>query len=104
MEKLIELLNQFEEEKKSDNRWGLSYVGNDLVWLWNIREARLAVISKGYWFIKRLVDNDKIDFNKTYLENCCTCWWLIRYGEVNGLIMKLSISSSPIEDLIFYIK
>ena len=103
MEKLIELLNQFEEEKKSDNRWGLSYVGNDLVWLWNIREARLAVISKEYWFIKRLVDNDKIDTQKfrekakfLILSNS------IKYYEF--LIMELSIQKKPIKFLISVLK
>lgn len=62
------------------------------------------IISKRAGFIKRLVDNNKIDLDKAYLENCCMCWWFLRYGEVDGLIMKLSIRNNPIEYLTTILK
>ena len=106
MEKLIELLNQFEEEKKSDNRWGLTYIDNELIWLWNIREARLAVISKEYGFIKWLVDNNKIDFGdkirvEYYKGKQANS---IRYIWYECLLMLLSIQDNPIEFLISILK
>lgn len=110
MEKLIELLNQYEEEKKSDNHWGLTY-DNELIWLWNIREARLSVISKEYWFIKWLVDNDKIDLYMldSKAHNTDIIIELYKYENLKDkdskrLIMLLSISDTPIDDLILYLK
>ena len=110
MEKLIELLNQYEEEKKSDNHWSLTY-DNELIWLWNIREARLSVISKEYWFIKWLVDNDKIDLYMldSKAHNTDIIIELYKYENLKDkdskrLIMLLSISDTPIDDLILYLK
>ena len=72
MEKLIELLNEYEDKrhktsviaeirKQKEDR--LSYLEMN----WNYSE--LLCISNGYGFIDWLVDNDKIDRDKILKEN-----------------------------------
>ena len=121
MEKLIELLNEYEEKvKKSDNiyyrydEWWLFFIEEYEV-EWDKYKRKLYVhipilISKSFWFIKWLVDNDKIDFKKfdgysyNYLENPI---WSDNYDTVRDyktIIQWLSISDTPIEDLISYLK
>ena len=118
MKKLIELLDQY---RKQNTREFFGDDGSLVVLTWKdfIELNRLIIISKEYWFIKWLVDNDKID-----LENlqCVFSWninkWKTLMEETDGyeryewteyeatesLIMLLSISSSPIDDLISYLK
>lgn len=70
------------------------------------------VFSKRYEFIKWLVENNKINFdkvNKVYYKKiyCWTDWKYISYAEFLDeeiLIMRLSISDSPVNDLISYLK
>ena len=122
MEKLIELLLNYEEEiKKSE--WDYRYYWNMIDSLQlecrNVissqilmREERwLILISKSYGFIQRLVENDKIDKKKI---NKLIKWQEVWYGyEVQeeeyysiyeSLLMLLSISDTPIDDLILYLK
>jgi hypothetical protein len=72
-------------------------------------EATTIAISKYYWFIKWLVDNDKIDlykvsghkdkiYYKEYWEWGFTC------SDDELVIMLLAISDTPIDDLISYLK
>lgn len=115
MEKLIELLNEYEKSKTHiDYTWKIEDKSEkrmcwvEYTWAYvNEEEMERIVISKKYMFIKRLVDNDKIDFDK--------CWYCYEinstYDHYNledsqdlWLIMLLSISSSPIEDLVSYLK
>ena len=59
------------------------------------------IISKQFWFIKWLVENDKIDISKI------KCWYVYNDTEedkVKNVIMNLSISDTPIDDLISYLK
>ena len=67
-------------------------------WEWIIEEAQ--VISKKFWFIQWLIDNDKIDFDKIQIWFQLTLW----YWKYDSLLMLLSISDTPIEDLISYLK
>lgn len=100
MEKLIELLKTFEEERveklKSDV-WANDYISPRI---WTESDVtiynKLQVISKEYWFIKWLVDNDKIDIDK--LDS--------RYSKVEyePLLMLLSIQDNPIEFLVSILK
>ena len=121
MEKLIELLNEYEKkERKSEfyewEKW--------IWWEFNLfrRDTRdeewshiysdtadTYVISKKFWFIKRLVENDKIDRPKVWLkikDLWKDYWWFAIYSwiHIECLIMLLSISDTPIEDLILYLK
>jgi len=106
--KLIELLNEYWKKEKfwiirklwEDPIWVYWYV-NDMYWLW--WASKLFIISKEYWFIKWLVDNDKIDRDKVEKEKA-DYYFIEMFDNDEIMLMLLSISSSPIEDLISYLK
>ena len=93
MEKLIELLNEYERERKDCSKW-------DRFDLTIYEKGICLAISKSYWFIKWLVENEKIDFSNIDF------YFLQReqYTKTESLLMLLSISDTPIEDLISYLK
>ena len=103
MEKLIELLNEYEKETKKseysewrDLLWGRpQYLRCDTV------ESELLIISKGYHFIEWLVENDKIDKEKVWKNESPD---IFDYSFYEVVLMLLSISDTPIEDLILYLK
>ena len=112
LEKLIELLLNYEEEiKKSE--WDYRYYWNMIDSLQlecrNVissqilmREERwLILISKSYGFIQRLVENDKIDIDK--LEKKVLKENLIRKFD-EWLLMLLAIQDEPIRFLCEIIK
>ena len=110
MEKLIELLNEYEVEKKPSRlqrNYYLWFVHNFWKWIMYIDEewedvddyrTDYEIISKEYGFIKWLVDNDNIDLTKLYHD------MRLEFGNYYWLLMQLSISDTPIEDLISYLK
>lgn len=126
MEKLIELLNKYLFEKGEklvmknyyNNDW-LKDVGWEFRWV-HLKDKKYSVdfirweqvISKRYGFIKRLVDNDKIDRKKleirpfsdelVYSDSDCTVYRSDTTYEM--LLMLLAISDTPINDLINYLK
>ena len=109
MDKLIELVYYYNFEVKTFEVWiWLPNSDTDYYW-WTIdkekeiRKYKLMIISKEYWFIKWLVDNDKIDFEK--LEK------LHKFNDIlylrtayYGLLMLLSIQDNPIEFLCSVLK
>jgi len=114
MEKLIELLNKAKPLKKYKEYW---YVWNEIYlytyaedyWASKSKNITLDVISKQFWFIKWLVKNDKIDFSKfEYMINIKAPKRELYYTKAGfhteALLMLLSISDTPIEDLISYLK
>lgn len=65
------------------------------------------VISKKFWFIKWLVENDKIDhwrLSNYIIDNKFFWDKIAELKEYETLLMLLSISDTPIEDLISYLK
>ena len=70
MEKLIELLNEYEAKRHKTSVIANIRKGEDrlsyLEMNWNYSE--LLCISKGYEFIKRLIEKDKIDRHSEKLE------------------------------------
>ena len=126
MEKLIELLNEYQNGKEKseqaedyevykwelDSRWGIARYDTDDPREWYNLYSDVTpsyLTSKSFWFIKWLVENDKIDKDKVK-EN-----WikhngkmdidgLYRYSVYERVLMLLSISDTPIEDLISYLK
>ena len=113
MEKLIELLNEREKTVNWVQHpwWCKEHLEYQCHWP--------RVINKRFWFIKWLVENDKIDLEnlqcvfswninkwKTLMEE--TDWYeryeWTEYEATESLIMLLSISDTPIEDLISYLK
>ena len=68
-----------------------------------------VLISKKFWFIKRLVDNDKIFLwdiaLKVYnLDLRAGKHTYTEYPIYESLLMLLSISDTPIDDLVSYLK
>lgn len=73
------------------------------------RTDRAYIVSKDFWWIKRLVDNDKIDRKKTHekvKELWMGYWWFDIYSWIaySCLLMLLAIQNSPLEFLISILK
>jgi len=118
MEKLIEILNKYQEEKNSEIRFKRIddsdfFVCWDDVWL-----GYETILSKKFWFIKWLVENDKIDtqnlitymnwtsltFNKVPSTDCTNIDKIWNNFYTECLLMLLSIQDNPIEFLISILK
>lgn len=101
MEKLIKLLDEYDHKKTEDlERWKQ-----------RVENQKLWIISKQSWFIKRLLKNDKIDWLKFYGENEYTPIWVNAKSDIDQvysieeqILMILSISDTPIDDLVSYLK
>lgn len=111
MEKLLKLLNEYKIELHWVDRTYKD--GFDLAYEQEyMRDFRVAyLISKSFWFIKRLIQNDKIDTFRILDKRFDTQKLYERehYHTVNEwntdlLLMLLAISENPIEDLISYLK
>lgn len=120
MKNLLKLLKQYWKETFNDktllridyeeNTDCFSWIYQPAPWMklaqWQILETPV-VFSKSFGFIKYLVENDKIDRDKMLKEN-----WLFRkyfydleyVKNYDRLIMWLSVSDNPIQDLILLIK
>ena len=59
MEELIKLLNEYD----SDDKWEITDEWIDNMWKIYDFHSQLQIISKKYWFIKWLVENDKIAYD-----------------------------------------
>ena len=127
MEKLLKLLNEYEEsrwnviddwltDEEREEWWAIEYEENRWrEYKWHLRLANANTvaferdtfdyyaISQKYWFIKWLVDNDKIDLDEvadrmeSWMNTDNSC-------DVANVIMDLSISKDPISDLISMLK
>ena len=103
MEKLVMLLDIYEEEVVGVHSVWEHITGKDEAW----------IISKKFWFIKWLVENDKIDLDmvreKLWIP-CCVwygSWRIIAVKDVEDykhILMLLAISDTSIEDLLLYLK
>lgn len=108
MEKLIELLNKHRREKVKKQSWITEWHYNAFTFsLDNIRwqQAELLIISKQYWFIKWLVENEKLKPLRKFIG------WetdedepYIQFDLVEQYIAYLSIQDEPIEFLISILK
>ena len=116
MEKLIELLNEYVEKyNKTDldytfeldkDNWLLFCYDDttDHKW-WTMQDEAMVICSKQFWFIKRLVYEDKIDHEKIKSWELNWCKWYFETVQPEYfVIMLLAISENPIEDLISYLK
>jgi hypothetical protein len=100
--KLIELFKEYVDKYSNDakvlDEWEYAVIDDGQSFLYWTREySYLTLISKSFWFIKWLVENDKIDLDKVEFVG----EWTTKY---QSLLMLLSISDTPIEDLISYLK
>ena len=108
MEKLLNLLNEYESESWILKDKDIVKIGCDDYWLPCTDSYKQCIISKSYWFIDWLVKNDKIDLDKVEQEamgwfddESPVYWKDIRTAR---LIMMLSVSNNPISDLVYYLK
>jgi len=103
MEKLSKLLNEYLESKGKDIQQFMNITA--LMTQSGSKLYQTYIISKDFEFIKRLVDNYKIDRHKFYDKNILKWFMTLTKGEkIDSIIMNLSISDTPIEDLISYLK
>ena len=100
MEKLIELLNEYRK---------IDYVPEKMKNVLWVNEEK--IISKKYWFIEWLVENDKIDLYMldSKAHNTDIIIELYKYENLKDkdskrLLMLLSISDTPIEFLCSMLK
>lgn len=84
-------------------------MGMPYYWWGDDCDYEAYLISKKYWFIKWLVENDKIDTDpirtrvkRVYVE--LEPREFTPQDFTDRVIMLLSISNSPIEDLLLYLK
>jgi len=130
MEKLVKLLNEYEKDK-----YGISWsyeleiddeTGEPTWWIVDSSEdyfevtsyyITMKIISKRFWFIERLVKNDKLKDNgikprKDLVKEIAivdyktgkAMWCKNLYSESEQLIMYLSIQDNPIEYLCSILK
>ena len=113
MEKLIKLLNEYsklKEERYLWEEWKPIRTRKEYELEYPIE--RIRIISRQYWFIKWLVDNDKIDTFQLaiYIEYHSDYRFVANRALIDKnvdedhLLMLLSISDTPIDDLISYLK
>ena len=120
MEKLIELLNEYQKWKEKsewtdDNfkweknyKWSISRYDEDDIREWEnlYNDTAIAyLISKSFWFIKWLVENEKIKPLRKFIG------WetdedepYIQFDLVDQYIAYLSIQDNPIEFLVSILK
>lgn len=99
MEKLIELLNEYETPRSwvvyksyDDYDWFFYWVDCD--WETEIAWSDSLICSKKFWFIKWLVEN-----KKTYFEEADYKGHHFDWKNYEDLIMLLSVMDNPIEFL-----
>ena len=115
MEKLIELLNEWSKTALESKCNWIDVYDEEWVYFLNLFDRDMTmeiedVISKRNWFIQRLVENDKIDY-EPIMKKEIWYWrkvWEVRGYETfnleNALLILLAISDIPIEDLISHLK
>ena len=114
METLIKLLNEYEiwktkdkisqNPKRSRRERSIWMLGGIFWTLMNERESRLSIISKSYWFIQRLVDNDKINVDEINCQNIpyysyINEEWYVSFKPFwfyEQLLMLLAVQKNPI--------
>ena len=106
--KLIELLNEYDDWMVS---WYEEYFPTEWLFVTNAGQwfREEFILGKRYWFIKWLVQNNKINIER--LHKIVDYRLEIKENYVNAhdynsdcLLMLLSISDTPIEDLISYLR
>lgn len=96
MEKLIELLNEWQQS---------FYPWYEFTYKYSEESARedLNKLSQLKLFIKRLIDNDKINYLKIQLVFKYDYLDVVAYSDYESTLMLLAISENPISDLISYL-
>lgn len=122
MKKLIQLLNEYEKVIWTDRVWWWaiddgaffctrkSKKGNLIVQHSSEDEAILQIISKKFWFIQRLTDNDRIDYYKVgeivdkYKWSLREKAYVVSDCVVESMLMILAIQDDTINFLVSILK
>ena len=98
MKKLIELLNEYEGQDtwSYDEEMGMPYY-----WWGDDCDYEAYLISKKYWFIKWLVENEKVEENSDLITLASELWCAF---SSDVLLMYLAIQDEPIQFLVSIIK
>jgi len=116
--KILDLFNEYNLSPEM-TWWEMEQPRTEKDWNAMSRIYKAYIVSRDFWWIKWLVDNEKIDFN--FVEriwswdfiydmtgnpyyNSCTCEDLEEYGDVDRVLMLLAIQDEPIEFLISILK
>lgn len=112
MEKLLNLLNEFKEGKsfkftKYDEKYWM--FDTNLNANGNTSLPEETITCKKFWFIERLVENDKIILQKGIIRRVeYDNYWVLedihRYSAYESILMYLAIQDDPIEFLISILK
>ena len=86
------------EEKKEELKNADALIDDGIS---EVRVEDERIISKKFWFIKWLVENDKIEFREDFYLEDQHWWW---FGEDENIIMLLSIQDEPIQFLVSILK
>ena len=97
--KLLELLNEYGTQEEIKRKW--YFVPNHIQWEGcdNSECSDLLIISKKFWFIKWLVENDKIRYEKVREQVDKEPMSIGRWLKYNILLMLLAIQDEPIRFL-----
>ena len=110
MKKLIQLLNEYQTQRGSKFQFS-SYDINGSAFIIE-KNPRMVlweetITSKKFWFIERLMDRNKIEFDRARDRSdfplLYAGWWGL-YSDADIIIATLSIQDDPIEFLISILK
>ena len=102
MEKIVNLLNEYEGQESwsyDKKYWIYIWWGDDL-------DYECFICSKKFWFIKWLVENEKIAYDIPNNSDLYKCFELacIPLDHTDYITMLLSIQDEPIEFLVSILK
>ena len=112
MEKLIKLINEHQKEKHPDGIYLPVVAYRDWIF-WSDSDCLSSVmdeihlVSKNYWFIKWLIDNDKIETKRLdTIEIIPKFWWTIWKKAIweKRILMLLSIQDDQTKFLVSILK
>ena len=106
MEKLVKLLNEYVWQ---DSYWIDEFDNGAFIAWWDGDQCFIDehIISKNFWFIKWLVENDKINtkqLNLQVFKSIFSADWTVYVSYDEIVLMLLSISDEPIGLLIDMLK
>lgn len=113
MQKLLELLNQYDDEEGKDlYEWEIEW--EDIIWynrFWwgyeTIDVSKSVIISKRYWFIERLVKKWKLKDEPIFMRDDVLDQWFFQswiLGQVDRYTALLSIMENPVYALLDLLK
>ncbi len=112
MKKLIALLNEYQESRSSKFRFS-SYDANSSSFIIE-KNPRMVlweetIVCMRFWFIQRLIDNDKIILPKDIIRRVeYSNYWVLEdihyYSAYKSILMYLAIQDDPISFLVSILK